>query len=526
MDTLMGRYRNVSILAAAIFLQIVGLAVQVKRRSENQSTRLIRVWTVATVTPIEKNIVRAQTGISGLWHNYLYLRGVRQQNRELQDQIQRLQLEQVRLRQDAEQARRLQALLGFKEQFIDKTIAAQVIGSSGSEQSRIVYLDKGSADGITQDMAVISAQGVVGKVIQVFRHTAQVLLINDQTSGVGTILEQSRLQGVLKGKPSGDLVLDNIMSEEEVKPGDRVLTSGGDQIFPKGLPVGTVENVTRGSEFLQVTVRPAASLNHLEEVLVITRKLEREPATASADTPVRAADILAQRLPSVPDKPEQPATGSAVAMNPASAEAPAKPQPKTTTTAAGTGASAHAPLPNVGASTTAPKAQAPTPTPRTQPVDFVRTNPAASSQTSAVGSQPKPKADPIAGTPGSSGGGQSKAPAVSAAAQPKALSPTLAPAKAPAAGTNSPTASTPAPRANTTAPGGASAQKTNGSKPAISTASQTNFTTPTIASAPKKTSTTASPQPKPKPASPATTKPVASTPQPATQPDVPGDAPQ
>src|ERR1700756_4132227 len=223
MDTLMGRYRNVSILAAATFLQIVGLAVQVKRHAENQSTRLIRVWAIGAITPLEKNIVRLQTGTSQLWHNYIYLRGVRQENRQLQDQIQQLQLEQVRLRQDAEQARRLQALLGFKEQYIDKTTAAQVIGSSGSEQSRIVYLDKGSADGITQDMAVISAQGVVGKVIQVFRHTAQVLLINDQTSGVGTILEQSRLQGVLKGKPSGDLVLDNIMSEEEVKPGDRVL---------------------------------------------------------------------------------------------------------------------------------------------------------------------------------------------------------------------------------------------------------------------------------------------------------------
>src|SRR5689334_59797 len=244
MDNLIGRYRNVSILAAAIFLQIVGLAVQVKRSSQNQSTRLIRVWTVAAITPIEKNIVRLQGGVSDIWHNYMYLRGVRQQNRELQDQIQQLQLEQVRLRQDAEQARRLQSLLGFKEQFINKTVAAQVIGSSGSEQSRLVYIDKGSDEGIKNDMAVITASGVVGKVSSVINgNTSQVLLINDQNSGVGTILEQSRLQGVLKGKASGQLVLDKIMSEEEVKLGDRVLTSGGDQIFPKGLPVGTVSDI-------------------------------------------------------------------------------------------------------------------------------------------------------------------------------------------------------------------------------------------------------------------------------------------
>jgi rod shape-determining protein MreC len=321
MDTLMGRYRNVSILAAAIFVQIVGLAVQVKRRTENESTRLIRVWTVAAITPLEKNIVRLQTGVSEVWHNYIYLRGVREENRQLQDQIEQLQLEQVRLRQDAEQAHRLQALLGFKEQFIDKTVAAQVIGSSGSEQSRIVYLDKGSADGIAQDMAVISSQGVVGKVIQVFRHTAQVLLISDQTSGVGTILEQSRLQGVLKGKPSGEIVLDKIMAEEEVKLGDRVLTSGGDQIFPKGLTIGTVANVKKTGEFLLVTVQPAASLNHLEEVLVITKKLEREPEVATG-TAQRAADILAQRLPSVPDTPPPAKADAQPALTKSSGTAP------------------------------------------------------------------------------------------------------------------------------------------------------------------------------------------------------------
>jgi rod shape-determining protein MreC len=322
MENLMGRYRNVSILAAAIFLQVVGLAVQVKVKSENESSRLIRVWAVTAVTPIEKGIVRLQAGSDRIWRNYLYLRGVREENQALQQKIQQLQLEQVRLRQDAEQAQRLQALLGFKEQSIAKTMAAQVIGSSGSEQSRIVYLDKGSNQGIATDMAVISGDGVVGKVVRVFSNSSQVLLINDQSSGVGAILEQSRLQGILKGKASGELVLDKIMSDEEVKPGEKVLTSGGDQIFPKGLPIGSVTRVSTGGQFLQVTLQPSASLNHLEEVLIITEKHERDPATASGSTAARAADILAQRLPSVPDKPETVAPGSA----PSSGQSPAAPQ--------------------------------------------------------------------------------------------------------------------------------------------------------------------------------------------------------
>jgi len=312
----MGRYRNVSFLAAAIFLQILGLAVQVKSPNENHPARLIRVWTVSTITPLEKGLVRVQSGASDLWHNYFYLRGVRQENRELRDQIEQLQIEQVRMKQDADQAHRLQSLLGFKEQFIAKTLAAQVIGSSGSEQSRTVTIDRGSRDGIQPDMAVISATGVVGKVISVFKSTAQVLLINDQQSGVGTILEQSRLQGVLKGKSSGELVIDKIMVDEEVKPGDRVLTSGGDQIFPKGLIIGNVDRIEKGPEFLQVTVRPTAALNRLEEVLVILKKEERDPTLTS--THVRASDILAERLPSVPDKPPVPtnAAGTATTAHP------------------------------------------------------------------------------------------------------------------------------------------------------------------------------------------------------------------
>jgi|HubBroStandDraft_5_1064220.scaffolds.fasta_scaffold55477_2 rod shape-determining protein MreC len=304
MENLISRYRNVTILVVVLFVQVLGLAVQVRRSTQDESTRLIRVWAVDTVTPLEKSIVWFQSSVSNLWHNYFYLRGVRQENRDLKLQIERLRIEQVRLNQDAEQARRLQALLGFKEQFISKTMAAQVIGSSGSEQSRSIYIDKGSRDGVKQDMAVITAEGVVGKVLRVFRTTSQVLLVNDQTSGVGAILEKSRLQGVLRGTALGEVVLEKVMSDETVQPGEKVVTSGGDQIFPKGLPVGTVTKVSPGPElFLNIRVRPAVDLSRLEEVLVITQQEEKEPALADGASPMRAADILAQRLPSVPDRP-------------------------------------------------------------------------------------------------------------------------------------------------------------------------------------------------------------------------------
>ncbi len=327
MDVL-GRYRNLIVLVGVLFAQILGLAVQVnvKRTTDSEPTRLIRVWAVGMVTPLEKAMVWTQTSTANIWHNYFYLRGVRAENRNLKQQIERMSLEQARMSQDADQARRLQALLAFKEQFISQTMAAQVIGESGSEQSRLIYLDKGYSDGIRPDMAVITADGVVGKVLRADpanRHVAQVLLIDDQTSGVGALLDKTRLQGILRGTPSGEVVLEKVMSDETVPSGEQVLTSGGDGIFPKGLLVGRVTKVTPGSElFLNIRVRPAADLSRLEEVLVVTKIDERqtEPSQTGA---ARAVDILASRLPGVPSKPEDATKNATGAAAPGTAAAQA-----------------------------------------------------------------------------------------------------------------------------------------------------------------------------------------------------------
>ena len=303
MESVLGRYKNLIVLACVLVVQVLGLAVQVKRTTDTESTRLIRIWAVNSVTPFEKVLNWMHGGSWNLWHNYIYLRGVRAENRELKGEIERLRLEQVRLNEDAAQARRLQTLLAFKEQFISQTVAAQVIGTGGTEQSRVLYIDKGEHAGLKPDMAVITVDGIVGKVLKVFGSSSQVLLIDDQSSGVGGILEKSRLQGIVRGTSSGEVVLEHIMSDNAVQAGEEVRTSGGDRIFPKGLPVGTVTQVGNGPDlFLTIRVRPAANLNKLEEVLVVTKLLEREPTQLETGT-TRAVDILAQRLPSVPDKP-------------------------------------------------------------------------------------------------------------------------------------------------------------------------------------------------------------------------------
>ena len=395
MESVFGRYRNLIILVGVLFLQIFGLAVQVKRSTENESSRLIRVWAVNAVTPFERSIVWVQNGSRNLWRNYFYLRGVRQENRDLRAKIQQLEIERVRLTEDAEQAHRLQSLLGFKEQYIAKTMAAQVIGSSGSEQSRSVYIDKGSRDGIKPDMAVITSDGIVGKVLRVYGKTSQVLLINDQTSGVGSILEKSRLQGVMRGTPAGEVVMEKVMEGEAVQIGEQVLTSGGDQIFPKGLPVGTVTKVAKGSElFLNIKVKPAADLSRLEEVLVITQQEEREPVI-SDEGRLRAADILAQRLPSVPEKPAgqsnvpPPTSGLKITPAPSATGQPAAAKPGNT---------------SLEGVTAKPQTSATTTKPSVKPDTSPGAKPAAASAgaTTAPANKPaKPKTPPADTTPNS-----------------------------------------------------------------------------------------------------------------------------
>jgi rod shape-determining protein MreC len=154
-------------------------------------------------------------------------------------------------------------------------------------------------------MAVITPDGIVGKIKDVFPLSSQVLLINDHESGAGVILENSRLQGILKGVGRGEVQVTNIMSDEKVDINDLVVTSGGDRIYPKGMPVGRVISVAPDRDndpFLAIKLKTAADLNRLEEVLVVIKTAEETPAVSTGPTPTRAADIMAQRLPSIPKK--------------------------------------------------------------------------------------------------------------------------------------------------------------------------------------------------------------------------------
>lgn len=383
MESFFTRFRNVIVLTSVLMGQVILLAVQVKRpvdsaHANGESMSLLRFWVVECFIPPGRAIAFVGNGVSQAWRNYIDLRGMREQNEALQSQLDQLRLEEVGLAEDAGQARRLQALLLFKEKFISQTVAAQVIGTSGSEHSHVLYIDKGSHDGIKQDMAVITPRGIVGKVSKVFPNTAQVLEISDATAGAGVMLERSRLRGVLHGTTNGIPEILHIMADEKIETGEPVVSSGGDQIYPRGLPVGTVSGIVpdpEGGPFMLVHVKPAANLDKVEEVLVITRMVEKEGEATDTASSVRAADILAQRLPTVVPKPpdkadaEPPPTSVLYAKKPAtpaSGSSPRSASPAPVTEIRKPGTSLQQPQ-APGSATSAPKrSESPKPLPPDQ----------------------------------------------------------------------------------------------------------------------------------------------------------------
>jgi rod shape-determining protein MreC len=347
METLFERYRNLVVLLAMLLLQIVGLAVQVHRGDsghmsldahDSKGVRLIRLWANAVVAPPERLFHSGGMSASWVWENYFDLRHVRDQNKSLQKDVDRLRLEQAALLEDARQGQRLQALLGFQEKYIYKTQAAQIIGTSGSDQSRLFYIDKGADVKLGRDMAVITADGIVGKVREVYPRSAQVLVINDQSSGAGVILESTRIRGILRGNALGQTQIVGLMSDSRIQPGEKVLTAGGDEIFPRGLPVGTVEKVVKDPDqdgFIRVIVKPSAQIDRIDEVLVITTVEPRFPPEQTKDMATsetlkgaeveeekaqkKASEIMAERLPGLIDPnlpPDQQPRNDASNPNP------------------------------------------------------------------------------------------------------------------------------------------------------------------------------------------------------------------
>ncbi len=280
------RHRPLYLLAIVLAAQVLLLAAQIQRQRQG---RLLRVWTVSALSPFERAGAWGVAKVRGTWNHYFALRKVANENDALRRERDALKLQVSQLQSRAAEADRLAALLNFRQAHADVPMAAaRVIGASADPASLTFYIDRGERDGVRRNMGVITPEGVVGKVIEAFRDTSQVLLLTDKESGVGAMLADSRIQSPVSGTGEPLLTMKYVSNDDTVNPGDRVVTSGMDRIFPKDLPLGTVAEAKPGNPFKQIRVRPAANLERLEEVIVLLTlrplefKNEAEPAAAPA----------------------------------------------------------------------------------------------------------------------------------------------------------------------------------------------------------------------------------------------------
>jgi rod shape-determining protein MreC len=253
-------------LAFALIFHTVVISLQASRRVD---TSFMRIWLVDLLAPAEKLVDSGLNTLSDAWEGYFALIGVQRENERLRSELGALRLQNEKQSEEILEAGRLRALLSLREIVSGRTVAARVIGRD-TAQAQTVTIDKGRSHGVQPDSAVITPEGVVGRVLSAGNFFSIVQLIVDSQSGVGVLVRSNRLQGIVRGMGTNELDLDYIDDDNEIMVGDELITSGLDRIYPKGLFVGAITSIgPRVGLMKTVRIRPAADLDALEEVLCI-----------------------------------------------------------------------------------------------------------------------------------------------------------------------------------------------------------------------------------------------------------------
>ncbi|HUA32308.1 MAG TPA: rod shape-determining protein MreC [Candidatus Binataceae bacterium] len=224
------------------------------------------------VRPLDAATSRLTDGVSSIYRNYIDLVNVRAENKQLKAELAKLTSDRARLDELQTENHHLSELLDLKDVLELRAVAANVIGSDATGLSHTLLLGTGTYGGIRPGMAVLSNQGVVGKIISSSPHSSRVLLLDDHNSALDGFDERSRARGIVAGMVDEGVMLKYVDRSQDVKSGDTIITSGLDGIFPRGLLVGSIKGVRREGPgmFLAVEIAPAVDFRSLEQVLIVT----------------------------------------------------------------------------------------------------------------------------------------------------------------------------------------------------------------------------------------------------------------
>ena len=261
--------KNKIIIVFAILL--FSLALMTLSAKQEKGTHFLDSMVGVILSPFQNFFTQTIQSISDGINHYFFLVDVARENDQLNLEVQRLINEKNKLIERIASQKRLEKLMAYEDDWEKKAVVASVIGKGATQWSKVIIINKGTQDGIRDHLAVVTDAGVIGQIIHAGLNTSKVLLIIDGRSAVDALFQNSRISGVVVGAGDDECHLKFVPNTADVKVGDQVLSSGLGGIFPKGLIIGKVSQVTKKKQglFQDITLVPSSDLSRLEEVLVL-----------------------------------------------------------------------------------------------------------------------------------------------------------------------------------------------------------------------------------------------------------------
>jgi len=273
-------------LIGLLIANVVIMAIDARDSQGGQ--QIVRVWTQTVATPVQNVSSKAGGATSNFFRQIFNFHSIAAENEQLKQRLTEVESELHNARLQSAENERLKGLLGLREQSTYQTVPARVIARDPSVWFNTITIDRGTSSGVKVNMPVVSATGIVGRVVTASPWASQVMLVTDEKAGAGAVvgqLGQSGALGSVRGRPDLGLIeMRYVSGLEKVTVGDFVVTTGQDGIYPPGLNVGEIVDVKNGTATQphQILIRPGARLDRLEEVAVLLYEAPQRTAPAQA----------------------------------------------------------------------------------------------------------------------------------------------------------------------------------------------------------------------------------------------------
>lgn len=258
------------VVAAVILLILANIIILFISAGRYPSHRFGKI-ALYIIAPFQEAITDSIQFAEDVWGNYFWLISVSKKNAELEKALREAIAKNNQWREIELSNIRLRNLLDFQRKMPDKVLSAEVIGKDPSPWFKAIIIDKGRRDGIDKGMPVVIPEGIVGQVTDASSHYSKVMLLIDRNSSVDALVQRTRARGIIQGAAMERCFLKYVLRKDDVKVGDKIVASGLDGVFPKGLRIGDVTRVVRRNAgiFQEVMVTPYINYEKIEEVLVI-----------------------------------------------------------------------------------------------------------------------------------------------------------------------------------------------------------------------------------------------------------------